>query len=97
MAETGGEGAHGGPYFRKERVKRSPEEEARLERQHFWRIIDVFRFYRYDEDYLKQRTGRKRRIVSTNDAVVSITIGKTDYWILRETVLMCQVFPYLNN
>ncbi|XP_034025688.1 carnosine N-methyltransferase [Thalassophryne amazonica] len=33
-------------YFCKERIKHSPEEEARLERQHFWRIIDAFRFYR---------------------------------------------------
>lgn len=47
MAETGGEGAQGGAYFHKERIKYSPEEEARLERQHFWRIIDAFRFYRY--------------------------------------------------
>ncbi len=47
MAETGGEGAQGG-YFNKERIKYSPEEEARLERQHFWRIIDAFRFYRYN-------------------------------------------------
>lgn len=36
-----------GPYFRKERVRCSPEEEARLEREHFWRIIDAFKFYRY--------------------------------------------------
>ncbi|AWP06773.1 putative UPF0586 protein C9orf41 -like [Scophthalmus maximus] len=45
MAETGGEGAQDGPYFNKERAKYSPEEEARLERQHFWRIIDAFNFY----------------------------------------------------
>ncbi|XP_041644353.1 carnosine N-methyltransferase isoform X2 [Cheilinus undulatus] len=46
MAEKQGEGAVGGPYFHKERIKYSPEEEAKLERQHFWRIIDAFRFYR---------------------------------------------------
>lgn len=50
MAETAGEGAKGGPFFHKERIKYSPEEEARLERQHFWRIIDAFRFYRYNID-----------------------------------------------
>lgn len=53
MAETGGEGAHGGAYFCKERLKCSAEEEARLERQHFWRIIDVFKFYRCGKDGLK--------------------------------------------
>ncbi|XP_042278145.1 carnosine N-methyltransferase isoform X2 [Thunnus maccoyii] len=46
MAETA-EGAQGGQYFNKERTKYSPEEEAKLERQHFWRIIDAFRFYRF--------------------------------------------------
>lgn len=44
-----------GPYFHKERIKYSPEEEARLERQHFWRIIDAFRFYRYRRFRLKYR------------------------------------------
>lgn len=49
MAETTGrEGAQGGPYYTKERLKYGPEEEAKLERQHFWRIIDAFRYYRYD-------------------------------------------------
>ncbi|MED6285978.1 Carnosine N-methyltransferase [Characodon lateralis] len=33
-------------YYQKERKKYTPEEETRLERQHFWRIIDAFRFYR---------------------------------------------------
>lgn len=47
MAETAGKAAPDGPYFHKDRIKYSPEEEARLERQHFWRIIDAFRFYRY--------------------------------------------------
>ncbi|XP_047449128.1 carnosine N-methyltransferase [Mugil cephalus] len=46
MAETAAEGAKAGSYFRKERIKCTPEEEARLEREHFWRIIDAFRFYR---------------------------------------------------
>ncbi|KAM3611418.1 uncharacterized protein V6R79_018205 [Siganus canaliculatus] len=47
MAETPtGEAALDGPFFKKERIKYSPEEEARLERQHFWRIIDAFKFYR---------------------------------------------------
>ncbi|XP_029019889.1 carnosine N-methyltransferase [Betta splendens] len=46
MAETAGEEDQGGKYLHKERIKYSPEEEASLERQHFWRIIDAFRFYR---------------------------------------------------
>ncbi|KAM6944402.1 carnosine N-methyltransferase isoform 1-T2 [Lycodopsis pacificus] len=46
MAETTGEAPQGRPYFNKERMKHSPGEEAKLERQHFWRIIDAFRFYR---------------------------------------------------
>lgn len=50
MAETTGqEGAKGGPHYIKERIKYSPEEEARLERKHFWRIIDAFRYYRYEK------------------------------------------------
>ncbi|XP_017272675.1 carnosine N-methyltransferase isoform X1 [Kryptolebias marmoratus] len=46
MAETRREGAQCGEHFQKKRIKYSPEEEAKLERQHFWRIIDAFRFYR---------------------------------------------------
>ncbi|KAJ3603566.1 hypothetical protein NHX12_028311 [Muraenolepis orangiensis] len=34
------------PHVHKERVKYSPEEEAKLERQHFWRVIDAFRYYK---------------------------------------------------
>lgn len=34
-------------YNYRERIKCSPEEEARLERQHFWKVIDAFRYYRY--------------------------------------------------
>lgn len=33
--------------FHKEKIKYGPEEEARLEREHFWRIIDAFCYYRY--------------------------------------------------
>lgn len=47
MAEPTREVTQGGPYFHKERIKYSPEDEARLEKEHFWRIIDAFRFYRY--------------------------------------------------
>lgn len=57
MAERAGEATQGGPYFHKERMKYSPEEEARLERQHFWRIIDAFRFYRYQCLKLKYEPG----------------------------------------
>uniref|UniRef100_A0A8C7YQR7 Carnosine N-methyltransferase n=1 Tax=Oryzias sinensis TaxID=183150 RepID=A0A8C7YQR7_9TELE len=46
MAETKRDEAQSELYYKKERLKYSPEEEARLERQHFWRIIDAFRFYR---------------------------------------------------
>ncbi|XP_034548687.1 carnosine N-methyltransferase isoform X2 [Notolabrus celidotus] len=46
MAETTGEVPQGGQYFHKERIRYSPDEEAKLERQHFWRIIDAYRFYR---------------------------------------------------
>ncbi|XP_056275762.1 carnosine N-methyltransferase [Pseudoliparis swirei] len=45
MAETTGEAPQRRP-LNKEKMKDSPEEEAKLERQHFWRIIDAFRFYR---------------------------------------------------
>lgn len=32
---------------REEMIKYTPEEEAQLERQHFWKVIDAFRYYRY--------------------------------------------------
>lgn len=40
------EGDQDEPNFHKERIKYSPEEEAKLEREHFWRVIDAFRYYR---------------------------------------------------
>ncbi|TWW54500.1 Carnosine N-methyltransferase [Takifugu flavidus] len=46
MAGGTGEAAAKRSYFHKERIKCSPEEEARLEREHFWRIIDAFSYYR---------------------------------------------------
>ncbi|XP_037536614.1 carnosine N-methyltransferase [Nematolebias whitei] len=46
MAETVRENDRCGPHFHTKRIKYSPEEEAKLEREHFWRIIDAFRFYR---------------------------------------------------
>uniref|UniRef100_A0A674NA99 carnosine N-methyltransferase n=1 Tax=Takifugu rubripes TaxID=31033 RepID=A0A674NA99_TAKRU len=46
MADGTGEAAAKRSYFHKERIKCSPEEEARLEREHFWRIIDAFSYYR---------------------------------------------------
>lgn len=61
MAETAGEGAQGGPFFNKERMKYSPDEEARLERQHFWRIIDAFRFYRVHVEEQVKRAERQFR------------------------------------
>ncbi|KAG7490544.1 hypothetical protein JOB18_037772 [Solea senegalensis] len=60
MAETGG-GTHTGAYFHKERIKYSPEEEARLEKQHFWRIVDAFRFYRAHVQEQVKRAERQFR------------------------------------
>ena len=40
------EGDQDEPNYNKERIKYSPEEERKLERQHFWRVIDAFRYYR---------------------------------------------------
>ncbi|KAI5625269.1 carnosine N-methyltransferase isoform X1 [Silurus asotus] len=43
------------PCFYRGRPKHSPEEEARLERQHFWKIINAFRYYRtHFEERLKR-------------------------------------------
>ncbi|XP_056457659.1 carnosine N-methyltransferase [Gadus chalcogrammus] len=39
------EGDQDEPNYNKERIKYSPEEERKLERQHFWRVIDAFRYY----------------------------------------------------
>lgn len=54
MAEETGELATDGEqaeaYFHKKRAKCTPEEEAKLERQHFWKVIDAFRYYRYCND-----------------------------------------------
>ncbi|XP_061586828.1 carnosine N-methyltransferase [Cololabis saira] len=58
MAETTGEEAQGGFYFQKERIKYTPEEEAKLEKQHFWRIVDAFRFYRA---HLQEQVKRAER------------------------------------
>ncbi|KAM8865854.1 carnosine N-methyltransferase [Synchiropus picturatus] len=54
MAETA-ENVPGGECFHKEIMKYSSEEEARLEREHFWRIVDAFRFYRiHVQDQVKR-------------------------------------------
>ncbi|XP_068594712.1 carnosine N-methyltransferase [Brachionichthys hirsutus] len=58
MADTG-ERPERPPYYHKERVKSSPEDEARLERQHFWRIIDAFRFYRVHVNEQVKRAERQ--------------------------------------
>lgn len=47
------------PYFHKERLKHSPEEEARLEREHFWRIVDAFRYYRIHVQEIVKRAERQ--------------------------------------
>ncbi|KAL0979669.1 hypothetical protein UPYG_G00188040 [Umbra pygmaea] len=45
-------------YFYRERMKCTPEEETRLERQHFWKVIDAFRYYRL---HLQERVNRAER------------------------------------
>ncbi|XP_060762739.1 carnosine N-methyltransferase [Neoarius graeffei] len=43
------------PYLYRGRTKCSPEEEERLEKQHFWKIINAFRYYRtHIEERLKR-------------------------------------------
>uniref|UniRef100_A0AAQ5XV83 Carnosine N-methyltransferase n=1 Tax=Amphiprion ocellaris TaxID=80972 RepID=A0AAQ5XV83_AMPOC len=64
MAETSEEGPQGGQYFRKERLKCNPEDEARLERQHFWRIIHAFRSYRVHVQEQVKRAERQFRSLS---------------------------------
>ncbi|KAM6930614.1 carnosine N-methyltransferase [Xenentodon cancila] len=64
MAETTAEEAQGGFYFQKERIKCSPEEEAKLEKQHFWRIVDAFRFYRVHLQEQVKRAERQFRSLS---------------------------------
>lgn len=62
MAEGEGEiitdGDQGEAYFHKKRAKCTPEEEARLERQHFWKVIDAFRYYRV---HVQERVKRAER------------------------------------
>ncbi|XP_072289421.1 carnosine N-methyltransferase [Eucyclogobius newberryi] len=48
-----------GSYFHKEKLKYSPEEEARLEREHFWRIVDAFRYYRVHVQEMVKRAERQ--------------------------------------
>ncbi|KAK6312890.1 hypothetical protein J4Q44_G00162370 [Coregonus suidteri] len=45
-------------YFYRERMKCTPEEEPRLERQHFWKVIDAFRYYRM---HVQERVNRAER------------------------------------
>ncbi|XP_033947327.1 carnosine N-methyltransferase isoform X2 [Pseudochaenichthys georgianus] len=61
MAETTGEGPQGAPFFNKDRIQNSPEEEAKLERKHFWRIIDAFRLYRVNVQEQVKRAERQFR------------------------------------
>ncbi|KAK2837528.1 hypothetical protein Q5P01_014740 [Channa striata] len=61
MAETEGGKSQDGLYFRKEKIKYGPDEEARLERQHFWRIIDAFRVYRFHVQEQANRAERQLR------------------------------------
>lgn len=63
MAEKTEEGPQDGPYDRKERTKYTPDEEARLEREHFWRIIDAFRYYRYITTKALQAQVRQRKLI----------------------------------
>ncbi|XP_029999819.1 carnosine N-methyltransferase [Sphaeramia orbicularis] len=61
MAENTANKHEDGSYFCKERIKYSEEEEARLERQHFWRIIDAFRYYRVHVQEQVKRAERQFR------------------------------------
>ncbi|XP_028658190.1 carnosine N-methyltransferase [Erpetoichthys calabaricus] len=45
-------------YLYKEKIKCSPEEEERLERLHFWKIINVFRYY---SAHVHERVSRAER------------------------------------
>ncbi|XP_056146449.1 carnosine N-methyltransferase isoform X1 [Lampris incognitus] len=44
--------------FRKEKIKYTPEEEAKLERQHFWKVVDAFRYYRI---HILEQVNRAKR------------------------------------
>ncbi|XP_066567242.1 carnosine N-methyltransferase isoform X1 [Amia ocellicauda] len=52
------DGEHEETYFYRERIRCTPEEEARLERQHFWKVIDAFRYYRI---HVHERVNRAER------------------------------------
>ncbi|XP_072521222.1 carnosine N-methyltransferase [Salminus brasiliensis] len=58
MGDTAPDTGQQEPYLYRRRTKCSPEEEARLERQHFWKIIDAFRYYR---THVKERVNRAER------------------------------------
>ncbi|XP_007564562.1 PREDICTED: carnosine N-methyltransferase-like [Poecilia mexicana] len=64
MAEQRAADPHSGAYYQKERRKYSAEEEAKLERQHFWRIIDAFRSYRFHVHEQVKRAERQFRSLS---------------------------------
>ncbi|XP_033869820.1 carnosine N-methyltransferase isoform X1 [Acipenser ruthenus] len=62
MAESKGElntdGEQEETYFYRERIRYTPEEEERLERKHFWKVIDSFRYYRV---HVHERVSRAER------------------------------------
>ncbi|XP_028852083.1 carnosine N-methyltransferase isoform X2 [Denticeps clupeoides] len=58
MAETAASGEHEEARFYRDRRKCSPEEDARLERQHFWKVVDAFRHYRV---HVHERLNRAER------------------------------------
>ncbi|KAI4877090.1 hypothetical protein NFI96_031417 [Prochilodus magdalenae] len=58
MGDTAPDTGQREPYLYRERTKCTPEEEARLERQHFWKIIDAFRYYR---THVQERVNRTER------------------------------------
>ncbi|PWA19619.1 hypothetical protein CCH79_00006917 [Gambusia affinis] len=64
MAEQRAADPHSGAHYQKERRKYSAEEEAKLERQHFWRIIDAFRSYRFHVHEQVKRAERQFRSLS---------------------------------
>ncbi|KAM9743531.1 carnosine N-methyltransferase [Menidia menidia] len=64
MAESARDETQGGHCFKKEKIKYTPEEEAKLERQHFWRIIDAFKYYRVHVQEQVKRAERQFRSLS---------------------------------
>ncbi|XP_053466485.1 carnosine N-methyltransferase isoform X1 [Ictalurus furcatus] len=65
------------PYLYRGRIKYSPEEDARLERQHFWKIINAFRYYRtHVEERLKRCERQFRSLPRRHQQLLSGFLDK---------------------